>query len=204
MPRVYVRIDPMTRMLKYLRVDLETNCWHFTAQISASGYGKIFIEPGHFEPAHRLVYERVRGPVPQGHELHHRCHNKTCVNPWHLVTMSKADHRRLHHANPTHCRHGHEYTPENTLFTEADGRRCRACNKEKYQRRYVKKGRQPVPAKSHCVHGHELNESTLGVGTNGRRFCRVCHRLRERERVKRLKEARQSPSTDTQNPQGDS
>lgn len=33
---------------------------------------------------------------PQGHEFHHTCFNHFCVNPDHLVILSKKDHRAAH------------------------------------------------------------------------------------------------------------
>lgn len=35
----------------------------------------------------------------------------------------------------THCRHGHEYTPENTYLDPRGFRRCRACRSEKNKSR---------------------------------------------------------------------
>lgn len=41
-------------------------------------------------------------------------------------------------ANKTHCKHGHEYTEENTYFKKAGGRECRKCQREA-SRRYAAK-----------------------------------------------------------------
>ena len=40
-------------------------------------------------------------------------------------THSLGDYNR----NKTHCKQGHEFTPENTYFKKAGGRECRACQK---------------------------------------------------------------------------
>ena len=34
----------------------------------------------------------------------------------------------------THCKHGHEFTPENTYTREEGWRQCRACNREAVKR----------------------------------------------------------------------
>jgi imidazolonepropionase-like amidohydrolase len=34
--------------------------------------------------AHRVIYERERGPIPGGLTLDHLCRNRRCVNPEHL------------------------------------------------------------------------------------------------------------------------
>jgi hypothetical protein len=46
--------------------------------------------------AHRYYYERANGPIPGGLELHHVCGNHACVNPAHLVAMSKTEHAHFH------------------------------------------------------------------------------------------------------------
>jgi hypothetical protein len=44
--------------------------------------------------AHRVVYERVRGPIPKGLVLDHLCRNPGCVNPEHLEPVSQATNLR--------------------------------------------------------------------------------------------------------------
>ncbi|WP_352241760.1 HNH endonuclease signature motif containing protein [Microbispora sp. NBRC 16548] len=34
--------------------------------------------------AHRFAYERTKGPIPEGAQLHHTCARRACVNPDHL------------------------------------------------------------------------------------------------------------------------
>jgi hypothetical protein len=41
------------------------------------------------------------------------------------------------HAVKTHCKWGHEFTPENTR-TDSGQRRCRACERERSKRRNAK------------------------------------------------------------------
>lgn len=40
-------------------------------------------------------------------------------------THKRGDYNR----NKTHCKHGHEYTPENTYYKKNGGRDCRTCQK---------------------------------------------------------------------------
>lgn len=47
-------------------------------------------------PAHRFAYETLRGPIPAGHVLHHRCEHPGCVNPAHLVALTPSDHSTEH------------------------------------------------------------------------------------------------------------
>ena len=46
--------------------------------------------------AWHAIYERDRGSVPAGMELHHQCHNPRCVNPAHLKPVTPSEHRKLH------------------------------------------------------------------------------------------------------------
>lgn len=46
-------------------------------------------------PAHRFSYELSCGEIPPGFEVHHLCGNRQCVNPDHLVGLSRRDHVKL-------------------------------------------------------------------------------------------------------------
>ena len=45
--------------------------------------------------AHELAFVLYHKRQPYG-ELHHKCKNKSCVNPEHLVDISRLRHKRLH------------------------------------------------------------------------------------------------------------
>jgi HNH endonuclease len=68
-------------------------CWLWRGQISPSGYGRIDIN-NHAGYAHRYVYERERGPIPNGLQLDHLCRVRACVNPSHLQPVSRAENIR--------------------------------------------------------------------------------------------------------------
>lgn len=55
-----------------------TACWVWDGSITHSGYGVSGAEP-----AHRYVYENIRGPIPDGVKLKRLCPRKACVNPNH-------------------------------------------------------------------------------------------------------------------------
>jgi hypothetical protein len=74
-------------------------CWLWTGALSPSGYGQAqrYI-PGQFTAVvHRIVYQVLVGPIPEGYVLHHRCEVKACCNPEHLTPMTNSDHTS-HHA----------------------------------------------------------------------------------------------------------
>ena len=105
-----------------------TGCWLWTAALSVDGYGIIRYE-GQTRQSHRVAYETLVSPVPDGLQLDHRCRQRSCANPAHLEPVTKEEnHRRgLGSAQPV-CRRGHPRSPEN-LRVEANGvRRCRPCD----------------------------------------------------------------------------
>jgi len=111
--------------------DGEDGCWPWLGAVR-KGYGCYWLD-GRLVSAHRLVYERHIGPIPDGFEIDHVCNNRCCVNPNHL---RKLPHRQntVRRTGPiTHCPHGHPYTAENLIFRKRPGsatrlnRRCRTC-----------------------------------------------------------------------------
>lgn len=114
--------------------------WH--GAVNEHGYGR-FWDGRTMASAHRYAYRLVIGEIPDGLELHHQCETPLCVNPSHLEPMTQRDNNRISNsitainARKTHCKHGHEFTPENTLLKRrGDGarRQCRACHRESVRR----------------------------------------------------------------------
>lgn len=64
----------------------ETNCWEWQGAIHSGGYGVLGREY-----VHRLVYEELIGPVPEGLQLDHLCRNRRCCNPGHLEPVTQAE-----------------------------------------------------------------------------------------------------------------
>lgn len=58
-------------------------CLVWTGSYCGSGYGQIRVD-GKRIKVHRYAWERVNGPVPQGMEIDHICHNRKCVDVCHL------------------------------------------------------------------------------------------------------------------------
>lgn len=63
----------------WAKVEKTDSCWLWTGATN-NGYGRY----GAKDWAHRFAYELVRGPIPLGLEIDHRCRNRLCVNPDHL------------------------------------------------------------------------------------------------------------------------
>ena len=126
-----------------------TGCWEWKSSLDRNGYG-VFSEKNvstggkmkrYF--AHRLVYEFLVGPIPEGLVIDHLCRNSRCVRPDHLEPVSQGENvrrgniaesaksrREARLVAVTHCKYGHEYAVEGVF--RSDGLRvCRACNREK-------------------------------------------------------------------------
>jgi hypothetical protein len=102
-------------------------CWLWLRSLT-EGYGNFYFRGGPC-PAHRASYELFVGPIPDGLHIDHLCRVKHCVNPAHLEPVTRCENaRRGAHGMKTHCKHGHEYTPENTIHLGGK-RRCRECTR---------------------------------------------------------------------------
>jgi HNH endonuclease len=120
-----------------------TRCLEWTGYL-IRGYGQFSVGQlnGRTVQArvHRWLYERWVGPIPKALTIDHLCRNKRCVNPKHLEAVTRAENvlrgeaPSAQNARKTHCKNGHEFTPENTIW-RADGRSCRSC-KRVYERAY--------------------------------------------------------------------
>lgn len=110
-----------------------------------SGYYFVALGKKRRAYVHHLVLEAFRGPRPEGH---YGCHlddnpvnNKVDNLVWGTPSDNSYDKVRNgndHHAKRTHCKNGHEFTPENTRIAESrpGTRFCRACGREGSRRRY--------------------------------------------------------------------
>lgn len=74
--------------------EANTGCWLMTSVINC-GYSTIQIN-GRETLAHRAAYELLKGPIPEGLELHHVCRTKSCINPDHLEVVTRDEHCLRH------------------------------------------------------------------------------------------------------------
>ena len=114
-------------------------CWPWTASKNSNGYGSFWMN-GHLKKAHRVAYELVIGPIPEGLEIDHLCREHACVNTSHLepVTHRENGLRGLSpyakNARKTHCKRGHPFNEANTRIRVDNGTRwCHECNRLRHQ-----------------------------------------------------------------------
>jgi hypothetical protein len=139
-------IDPWTHVQRR-----DHGCWYWTGAISRDGYGRWWVRgERRYLIAHRVVYESLVGPIPDGLQLDHDCHNRdpdcragfacphrACVRPDHMVPRTGRE--NVHHgktnATKTHCKRKHKFTPENTAMRQGK-RFCLECGRIR-QRAFV-------------------------------------------------------------------
>jgi len=165
-------------------------CVIWTGGKTDRGYGHININ-GERHYVHRLAYQLLIGPIPEGLELDHLCHTKDrscpggrscphrrCCNPYHLEPVtSRENSRRSAPARRTHCPKGHEYTEENTRVRVRSGKRsrsatsreCAECNRLRSREAY-----KAVLERTHCNVGHEMTSENTTTRSDGVRMCRAC------------------------------
>lgn len=62
-------------------------CWMFTGGDNGRGYGKLRVGTRKMR-AHRVAFEEMVGPIPDGMTIDHLCRRRLCVNPAHLEVVS--------------------------------------------------------------------------------------------------------------------
>jgi hypothetical protein len=180
----------------FQHVSYDGGCWRMTRLLTSHGYAAVQ-DGGRRVMAHRLVYEALVGPIPDGYFADHLCRYPACINPLHIEPVppsvnSQRGTTGAHLKSRTHCPKGHPYDEANTYVL--DGRRyCRECGRSSSREIKRRKRREAgmgiaMALRTHCPRGHAYDEANTYHTKVGGRGCRAC--ARERTAEKRRKEGR--------------
>lgn len=83
------------RFLKRVQVGAPSECWEWTASRNQKGWhGQWRAGDGRIELTHRAAWRLMRGEIPAGLCVLHRCDNPPCCNPAHLFLGTRSDNAR--------------------------------------------------------------------------------------------------------------
>jgi hypothetical protein len=68
-------------------------CLEWQRNRDKDGYGRIHFD-GRYQKVHRVAYQLLVGPIPEGMLVCHRCDNPPCINPNHLWLGTQLDNQR--------------------------------------------------------------------------------------------------------------
>ena len=111
--------DLPARLADKIKID-GNGCWIWTGSVHRTGYGqgthKVAFDPyykngrqkgGRQTAVHRVVYERLVGPIPDGLQIDHLCEVRSCCNPAHLEAVTQS-------VNMLRAIYGRSYIPAAT------------------------------------------------------------------------------------------
>lgn len=135
----------------YATTRVEGECLRWTGSVQSSGYPQ-YRDPatGQRVLARRWIYSKLKAPIPAGLVITSirtaGCRYLDCVRLEHLEPVTQREAARRASAAQTHCKHDHEFTPENTYTARNalgyEERHCRSCRREASRRYQARKRAQ--------------------------------------------------------------
>ena len=72
----------------------DDECWLWLGATFVQGYGAFSPKASVTLRAHKVAYEYIKGAIPDGLILRHKCDNPPCCNPNHLILGTQKDNAR--------------------------------------------------------------------------------------------------------------
>ncbi len=179
----------------------ECGCYVFLGCLTEGGYGQIGRGPGGgMELVHRVAYEILVGPIPEGLTIDHKCRVRSCWRTDHLepvthrVNVLRGISPFALNARKTHCSNGHPYDEGNT-YVYRDGRKrvCKTCVSAQTKKRHRlkrEKAGKIVGITTACPRGHPYDFINTYIAKSGSPVCRKCRRESDRQRTPRNRKAK--------------
>lgn len=127
----------------FKRVEIDgAGCWKWTGCLGSNGYGRL--GPLY---VHRLFYELLHGPVPDGLDVEHLCRNRKCCYPGHLEAVTRKENLRrgLRGLLKVSCAKEHPWNVKNIGQYRSGPRKgkryCAVCHRERQKERQTRKRR---------------------------------------------------------------
>jgi hypothetical protein len=94
------RETPLAKRILKRAVRASNGCLEWRGQVNNCGYGVVFFQTGPgpenrtSTTVHRKYWELVKGKIPEGMQVNHRCDNRICINPDHMFLGTQLDNMR--------------------------------------------------------------------------------------------------------------
>jgi hypothetical protein len=136
---------PLAERILTFRVESSDGCWRTNGARNRQGYGVIGVRRADGKIRNRylhcVAYEEFVGPIPDGLEVHHECHQRDCFRPAHLLPVSHRENMLLNSytggkARQTSCIHGHPLLDPNLYVRPNGTRACKTCRRRRCREAY--------------------------------------------------------------------
>lgn len=128
--------------------DWQKHCDHFrNMKPGQRGYPTASYRNKRVRLNRKMLELRIGRTLKPGMQACHRCDYPPCINPDHLYEATNQQNhldggkrKRMQGQLKTHCKSGHEFTPENTYWSKRGVSHCRNCLRCKLIRMRIEAG----------------------------------------------------------------